>query len=267
MNYREAVKKLEKSGFVKLRNGKGSHAIFRREDKTIVLSMGTVLSSGAEAKVRTAIRSKKVPISQEQVTKEINLQLPSSLPDSVKEDIKKEVGDFVVTSILDYVGQGKSPVTGRGFKQLSKEYAEDKKGGRREPNLDLEGDMLNSLKAETTPNGIEVGIFDSSQAPKAYNHNEGDTLPRRQFIPEAKQRFVGEIEKGINDIVKSRIKDEIAGESQVRSEPRRTPSDTRSSEDIQSSFEPVAVQPSSSNFNIFASSSTMEQMIKDILGG
>lgn len=189
------------------------------------------------------------------MTKEVNLDLPSTLPKSVADDIKKEVGDFVVTSILDYVGQGKSPVTGRSFKQLSEEYADDKKGGRREPNLDLEGDMLNSLKAELTPKGIEVGIFDGSQAPKAYNHCVGDTLPKRQFIPEPKQRFVGDIEKGIAEIVARGVMENDRGSFQAREEPRRTPSDERSGEEIRRDFTPVQ------------SASIFDSFIKGLLDG
>ena len=121
-----------------------------------------------------------MPITLDQVTKEIDLKLPDSLPDAIKSDIKAEVGDFVLVSILDYVGDGKSPVSGRAFKALDKEYAEREKGGRTLPNLELEGDMLRSLEFKPTDKGIEIGIFDSSQTPKAFNHNTGDTLPKRQ---------------------------------------------------------------------------------------
>jgi len=203
-----------------------------------------------------------MPISLDQVTKEVDLNLPDELSDSIKNDIKGEVGDFLVTSILDYVGQGKSPVTGRAFKQLSKDYAEEQKGGRRLPNLELEGDMLGSLKAEKTRKGVEVGIFDSGQAKKAYNHNEGDTLPRRQFIPEPKQNFVGDIQKGIDEIVNRRIKDELQGLSEPRQRPRSTPSDTRSTQEITNSN----VSVSSSAFNIFGDTS-IDQIVRDIFSG
>jgi hypothetical protein len=46
-----------------------------------------------------------------------------------------------------------------------------------------------------------VGVFDSDEAPKAYNHNVGDTLPQRQFIPMEDQNFKSEIMAGIDEVI------------------------------------------------------------------
>lgn len=163
-------------------------------------------------------------ITLSEVSKSIDLDLPANLPADVKNDIKDEVGSFLVDSILDYVGEGRSPVTGRGFKQLDKEYADREKGGRTLANLDLEGDMLNSLIYRKTGDGVDVGIFDDSQTPKAFNHNTGDTLPKRQFIPDESENFVGDIKKGVEKIVKDRVSEfrEDTFEPRVAAETRPT---------------------------------------------
>lgn len=171
-------------------------------------------------------------ITKDEVSKEIKLDLPSNLPADVKADIQAEVGEFLVESILDYVGDGRSPVTGQQFKQLSKAYADEEKGGRRTPNLDLEGDMLNSLTFKPTKSGVEVGIYDDSQAIKAYGHITGfeghpwleGVAPARPFIPGTKGNFAGKIMEGVQEIVNKRLAEEPEFQ-ETRMEPRRSPLD------------------------------------------
>lgn len=170
-------------------------------------------------------------ITKDEVSKEIKLNLPANLADEVADDIKAEVGEFLVESILDYVGDGRSPVTGQQFKQLSKPYADDEKGGRRTPNLDLEGDMLNSLIFKPTKNGVEVGIYDDDQAIKAFGHITGfeghpwldGVAPARPFIPGTKADFTGKIMEGVQQIVDKRLAEEEPEFQETRVEPRRSP--------------------------------------------
>ena len=83
------------------------------------------------------------------------------------------MGEFVVNEILRSVSEGKSPVSGRRqFKILDEKYAKDEKGGDRNPNLELGGDMLDALTFKPMPgDSLEVGIFDSNEVPKADGHN------------------------------------------------------------------------------------------------
>lgn len=137
----------------------------------------------------------------DKVTKKLDLDL-SKVPRGRRAQVKEEIGEFVVGEILDQVAQGRSPVAGKGrFKQLNPNYADKEKGGDRNPNLDLEGDMLNSVTSKNTADGIEVGVFKQSEVPKAFNHNTGDTLPQRQFIPEEKEGFKRDIQSGIDRII------------------------------------------------------------------
>jgi len=51
---------------------------------------------------------------------------------------------------------------------------------------------------------IEVGIFENApevERLKAYNHNVGDTLPKRQFIPAPNKKFKTSIRKKANSAI------------------------------------------------------------------
>ena len=140
----------------------------------------------------------------DEIAKELSLNL-NRIPTDRIEAAKNEVGEFIVNEILRSVSSGRSPVMGRGsFKALNAEYAEAEKGGNRLANLELEGDMLDALEYRPTGVGVKVGIFESSQVPKADGHNNfsGDSkLPTRRFIPDSSESFNPRIENGINRIL------------------------------------------------------------------
>lgn len=129
-------------------------------------------------------------------------------------DVKREIGNFLVEQILSDVGESKSPVSGRSFVKLNKKYQEFKKefSSSAIPNLELHGDMLDSLTFKDIGGGkIEVGIFDKTEAQKADNHNkfssasEGTKVPKRQFIPKPNESFRPAIRKEIKDIIDQAI--------------------------------------------------------------
>ena len=147
--------------------------------------------------------------SESRVSKTVKLNL-SNVDIRDWDTVKREVGEFIVDSILDRVADGKSPVHNqRNFKRLNADYARKFKGGDRTANLDLRGFMLDSLEFELKPNDeLEVGVFDPGEAPKALGHNTGalgTTTARRdlvrRFIPRDSQRFDNDITSGIKDIV------------------------------------------------------------------
>lgn len=142
-----------------------------------------------------------MPINKKEVSKYLYFKIPKEVSDQ-EDEIKEEIGDYLRAAILDNVGEGVSPVTGGAFKKLNSKYAKDEKKGDTTPNLDLNGDMLDSLEYEPTDRGLKIGIFDEDQAIKAFNHNVGDTLPKRQFIPGPDQNFKKDIMKEINAIIK-----------------------------------------------------------------
>jgi len=144
-----------------------------------------------------------MPVNKSVVTKVTRLNLTGiSLAD--RADAKQEVLDFLVEQSLVDFSKAKSPVTGRGFKPLSKEYLAVKAEftSSRKANMEQRGDMLDAFEGKLRAgNQIEVGFFESSQAIKAFNHNRGDTLPKRQLVPEAKQRYRAGIRAEVEGIL------------------------------------------------------------------
>jgi phage gpG-like protein len=134
---------------------------------------------------------------------EINLtRILSNVPEDSKEDAALAIGQDLIDSIKDYLKDGESPVAGYKFKPLNKDYANEKKGGDRTPNLKLEGDLLNSLSAEYEGDTLVIGVS-SSQEGKADGHNNfsGDSnLPTRRFLADSGEIFKDQ-DKIIRDIV------------------------------------------------------------------
>jgi len=114
-----------------------------------------------------------------------------------KKEVLDQIGELLVEQILEAVGDQKSPVTGNAFRPLSLEYARRKKEevGNTKANLDLFGDMLQSVDYRVLDDKIEIGVF-GSEAPKADGHNNlsGESkIPTRRFIPAQGQTFTQEI--------------------------------------------------------------------------
>jgi hypothetical protein len=74
-------------------------------------------------------------------------------------------------------------INGRSFTEYSESYAEKKGVSRSAVDLILTGDMLNSFESnKSQPNMVEIKIEGGVNAKKAYNHDYGDTLPKREFF-------------------------------------------------------------------------------------
>lgn len=113
----------------------------------------------------------------------------SEIPKDKRDELLDEIADFVLESVLSDVGSARSPVNGSKFPGLSSEYKANKirKGARPIANLELEGDLLDSLKVRKNHKEELLTLtVDPSQMPKADGHNNfsGDSmLPERKFIP------------------------------------------------------------------------------------
>lgn len=88
-----------------------------------------------------------------------------------------------IERIIERSQSGKS-IDGRKFKRYSEEYAEKKGVSRSDVDMTLFGDMLLSVKrhGSRSSDQVEFGITGGVEALKSYNHNTGDTLPRRQWF-------------------------------------------------------------------------------------
>ncbi len=124
-------------------------------------------------------------IAKDEVTKLLELDL-TDIPEEDQDRAKRDVLDYIKEQILADLSAAKSPVTGKAFVPLSKEYKKFKETQSSSPtaNMELTGAMLDALTGVAyDDNTIEVGWFDPDQAAKAYNHTVGDTVPQRELIP------------------------------------------------------------------------------------
>lgn len=138
-----------------------------------------------------------------QVSKTVKLDL-KGIPESQWAKVKREINSYLEDAIIEKISKGKTTVKGMNdFKPLNPEYAKEKKGGKRLANLNLEGDLYTAIKSKSIGGeaAVEVGVFRKNETPKAYNHNQGDTLPVRRFIPKQNQAFSDDIQAGINAII------------------------------------------------------------------
>ena len=132
-----------------------------------------------------------------------------NLTRSEKTRAKREIAEFILAEIENTTQAGVSPVTGGVFKKLSKKYAADKKkfGKGSSADLHLTDAMLNNLRADIKSESIEFKITNKKEKLKAFNHNTGDTIPQRQFIPNenakgTRSNFSKPIKQGVVDIIK-----------------------------------------------------------------
>jgi len=131
------------------------------------------------------------------------------VPEELREEALNDIGEYLLDSILDYVGSSRSPVAGGEFRaSLSPDYA--KRAGKDRADLDLTGSMLNSLEYsyDADSGTVTLGIFEEDEIPKAYNHNVGDTLPKRQFLPEEEETFKAEIIRGVGRILSEYLEED-----------------------------------------------------------
>ena len=124
----------------------------------------------------------------------------------VKPSKRKKVTELIAVTVIDsienFLSRGVSPVAKGAFKKtLSPEYA--KKTGKKIANLSESGVMLDDLSFANFKDKITFKITDSKEKLIAFNHNTGDTLPTRTFMPDdnANGRFKPAIRKQITNII------------------------------------------------------------------
>lgn len=144
----------------------------------------------------------------------VGLEPPASARD--RKAALDEIRDYIRTEILQYCGDGNSPVQGGSWKRtLSPEYKKikEKISGANFANLELYGDMLDALECVITSDGNLSLQIVGSEADKADGHNNfsgKSELPPREFIPnEAKgQTLKQPIRIGIKAIAESFLDDD-----------------------------------------------------------
>lgn len=100
--------------------------------------------------------------------------------------LREAIGGRIIEKIVERT-QGGEDLSGRPFKGYSKSYMESLAfkvfGKSKDVDLTLSGDMLASMQVvDTNPRKLTIGFPDSTENAKAFNHNTGDTLPKREFF-------------------------------------------------------------------------------------
>lgn len=201
-----------------------------------------------------------------EVSKLIKLDL-SRIPTSSIDAAKKEVGDYLIEEILRHVGDGKSPVTGESWAKLSKDYADEFKGGNTTPTMQLYGDLLDSLRIEPLAgNELKIGHF-GGEAPKADGHNQHSVeakiwaitkdFPKRRYIPEDGQKFKPNIESGITEILNGYRESEDVINRRERIELGKV-------DEVSDGFGEVTSNTISVGFNDFFSDDVIISLINDV---
>lgn len=119
---------------------------------------------------------------------------------------RKEIAKVIEERVIEYCGDGKSPVEGGSWKRsLSKDYKKRKtaQGGNPYADMILDGDMLQALEVRAKGTRLELGVYGSKEAAKADGHNNfsgKSSLPAREFIPREGGTFKRAIISEIKEI-------------------------------------------------------------------
>lgn len=149
----------------------------------------------------------KITVTKSSLYQEFDLEDIFGVDLSSYPDIGLSFGQGVIDRIIDRTKSGKD-IDGKAFKGYSEDYVnslEFKAFGKSKSdvNMTLEGNMLLDLDIlDFSGNKIRVGLRDNTEILKGFNHNTGDTVPKREFfgltnseIEELRSEFSGDIQQ------------------------------------------------------------------------
>lgn len=124
-----------------------------------------------------------------------------NLKGSKRQEAKIAAGEIVVSEILKYLDNAKTPVSGGS-------YVSKKKDGEKADLLE-KGDLWSSVTFETYRDGVDYGVFDSDEAPKAMGHQTGykghPNIPNGKYI----RQFVAEKDQSLKRDILTKIRSAI----------------------------------------------------------
>lgn len=153
------------------------------------------------------IKVTKATVKKGKIASEIDIFDGIKLPRAQKKRVAEDVSDLLKTSILQEVGNTRSPLAGLSWPSLSKDYKKfkTKKNLPGKANLEFSGEMLDDFDTEVKDSGkIELNVTGDKSAAKADGHNNfsgQSNLPLRRFLPKEEDRFKKGIETQVNEIV------------------------------------------------------------------
>jgi hypothetical protein len=135
-------------------------------------------------------------------------ELDLDIPKENRSDALEAAAEYIKELMLDYIGEGNSPVSGgKWVKGLTKQYLE-RKGQESSvdyANLELSGDLLDSLIVEANSRNIVIDVGDD-QRDKAEGHLSGlygkkSRIRPRQFMPQGDETFKRDIMNKLKDLL------------------------------------------------------------------
>lgn len=168
---------------------------------------------------------KKPKLTKNEVSQTINFKNDFGVDLSERPDLALAIGQAVLDRIEERTVEKNRGVDGRRLKKYSKDYidSDEFKDFNKNPNevdMTLTGRMMDDMDIlDLKGNNLKIGFLSSQENAKAYNHNVGDTVPKRPFfgvnksdIKEIKREFKDNIDEIKNQkIERSLIADFIAG--------------------------------------------------------
>jgi hypothetical protein len=154
---------------------------------------------------------KGLKLSQEEVSQTLNLNELFGANLSGNSALVQEIGQAIIDKIISRTEAGKS-VDGTKLKSpYSKMYSESLEfkafgKSKNKVNMTLTGSMIGTIDILESRGGkLKIGWSDAEENAKAYNHNAGDTVPRRAFFG-LNEKELQEIKKEFDPIVKEESK-------------------------------------------------------------
>lgn len=149
---------------------------------------------------------KGLTLKKSDVSQTINLEELFGVSFRGERELRLAIAQKIIDHIKERTEKGKS-INGGGFAPYSKEYKKTTifqllKDGTT-PDLTLTGNMLASMDVlGEGPNTVRIGFEDEKEKLKAFNHNTGDTVPKRPFFgvtkDEAKRVVLDEFKEEID---------------------------------------------------------------------
>lgn len=117
--------------------------------------------------------------------KDLDLQIPKNK----QREAMKAAAEFLKVEVLDYIGEGKSPVSGFGkFPEYTKSYSAEK--GSSLVNLELTGELLDALDVKVKGSSLELNVYGSDEVQGKAEGNNLGTYGNPKPIKGKARRFI-----------------------------------------------------------------------------
>lgn len=134
--------------------------------------------------------------SKKEVSQRFNLK--ELLGYEPSEEQKRLFYELAVDRMVERTLRGKD-INNEDFTPYSPEYADRKGVSVNSVDMTLTGEMLSSFEeSQKQKNVVKIKLAEGDETLKGFNHNVGDTLPKRQFFGLLDERSINSIKKEVD---------------------------------------------------------------------